>query len=151
MAKLRITSHRLQLEVADKESPDGMSLHFYNLPENCTTITDKLYRGRTDVFELTVVSHRVKQIGLNAFEGCSELTKVQLSPSVKYIEANAFAGCDKLEKVILDEIVDRVDYRFSAAVKCTEHKPFPSLIANLKKGIPVELHEQGYRSWDDWN
>ena len=67
MAKLRITSHCLQLEVADKESPDGMSLHFYNLPENCTTITDKLYRGRTDVFELTVVSHRVKQIGLNAF------------------------------------------------------------------------------------
>ena len=149
--KLRISNHRLQYEMIDDQEPDGIDLRIHNLPENYTIITDELFRGNERLKTMTVVSPHVKQIHLNAFEGCTELTELQLSPSVKYIEANAFAGCDKLEKVILDESIDRVDYRFSAAVKATEHKPFPNLVTNLKKGIPVELHEWGYRSWDDWN
>ena len=32
------------------------------------------------------------------------------------------------------------------AVKVTEGKPFPNLVANLKKGIAAELHECSYRS-----
>lgn len=148
---LRISGHRLQIRMIDEQEPGELSVVIHNLPENCTVITDKLYRGNKKLVTMCVVSPRVRQIHINAFEGCTELTEVKLSPSVKYIEANAFAGCDKLEKFILDESIDSVEYRFGAAVKITEHRPFSSLIENLKKGIPVELCEKDCMSWRDWN
>ena len=148
---LRITRHRLDIELINEQEPGEPSIGIHNLPENCTVITDKLYRGNKKLVKMCVVSPRVRQIHINAFEGCTELTEVELSPSVKYIEANAFAGCDKLEKIILDESIDSVEYRFGSAVTITEHRPFSSLIENLKKGIPVELREKDCMSWRDWN
>ena len=71
--------------------------------------------------------------------------------NITSIGSEAFAGCNKLKEIIVDESIDRVAYRFNAAVKVTEHRPFKSLIENLKNGIPVELHEKDEMSWSDWN
>lgn len=142
----RIPKHCLIIEMKDEQE-----VLIHNLPDNCTVITNELYGGNKKLVSMEVVSPHVKQIHINAFEGCTELTEVILSPSVKYIEANAFAGCNKLKEIIVDESIDRVDYRFNAAVKVTEHRPFKSLIENLKNGIPVELHEKDEMSWSDWN
>lgn len=142
----KIPKHCLIIEMKDEQE-----VLIHNLPDNCTVITDELYGGNKKLVSIEVVSSHVRQIHINAFEGCTELAEVTLSPSVKHIEANAFAGCNKLEKFIVDESVDRVEYRFSAAVKVTEHRPFKSLIENLKNGIPVELHEKDEMSWSDWN
>ena len=156
--KLKILSDTMKLRIKKNpkhcliiEMKDEQEVLIHNLPDNCTVITDKLYGGNKKIVSMEVVSPHVKQIHINAFEGCTELTEVILSPSVKYIEANAFAGCNKLKEIIVDESIDRVDYRFSAAVKVTEHRPFKSLIENLKNGIPVELHEKDEMSWSDWN
>ena len=64
-----------------------------------TSITSDLFRGNTDI-EAVILSHHIKEIPDNAFEGCTNL-KYVICPGVTKIGDNAFAGCTSLESFTL--------------------------------------------------
>ena len=76
---------------------------------NCTTL------------EEAVICSKVHNIGLHAFEGCDNLTKVDIEIGVEYIEDSAFAGCRNLETILLPASVFSVgEDAFSNCGKLTK-------------------------------
>lgn len=54
------------------------------------------------------IPNSVKEIGTNAFEGCSNLQNIIMPNSVTKISANTFSGCSKLENVIIPNSVKEI-------------------------------------------
>ena len=48
-----------------------------------------------------ILGNNVKEIGKNAFDGCSKLSKVQLGNGLKKIEERAFSNCTSLNNLVL--------------------------------------------------
>ena len=67
-----------------------------------------------------VIANSTAKIGDNAFEGCYNLTEINLPASVKVIGKNAFAGCDGLQDVTFgtgSQLDSIGDYAFSGCRK----------------------------------
>lgn len=67
-----------------------------------------------------VIPDDVKEIGYNAFEGCTSLKRIALPKSIKKIEWCTFANCDNLSDIIIPDGVEDID--FSAFKGCVNIK-----------------------------
>ena len=72
-----------------------------NLPETIVRIEQGKYKNGTNIKTLTGIN--VEEVEDSAFEGCEELTSVELEKVTK-IGENAFKGCKKLERLEIPEI-----------------------------------------------
>ena len=57
------------------------------------------------------VPDSVREIGVSAFEGCTDLRGVKLSRGLERIEPRAFADCKCLTSVTVPNSVRRIGYR----------------------------------------
>lgn len=98
---------------------DCTSLVSINLPSTLTKVGEGTFYGRTSLESIdmsgtekvSVIGGRTnqsKQIG--AFEGCSSLKAVKLSPSISSIEDRAFRGCYALNSITIPSGVKRITF-----------------------------------------
>ncbi|MDE6758970.1 MAG: leucine-rich repeat domain-containing protein [Clostridia bacterium] len=71
----------------------------YRSQDNCLIEkqTDRLVLGCKN----SVIPEYVKSIGSSAFEGCRELTSIEIPSGVSFIGFYAFAGCENLTKIVI--------------------------------------------------
>ena len=89
--------------VASAVEIDGIN---YNLTvyDKTAEVAKKAYQGSViipDYITYNGVKFSVTGIGVQAFEGCTELTSVTIGNNVKYIRESAFEGCSGLTSVTL--------------------------------------------------
>ena len=75
----------------------------YDSRNNCNAIivtkTNTLIQG----CNATVIPDTVTSIGYRAFDGCSNLTSIEIPCSVTSIGESAFLGCSNLTRIVVDE------------------------------------------------
>ena len=98
--------------------------------EGCTSLTDLTFG----------VEARLKTIGTNAFDGCTELRSMTLPPRLEEIGDEAFMGCSYLENVIVPGNVRRVGAR--AFKNCTGFTA-----AQIEHGVESLGVEAFYGDW----
>lgn len=69
----------------------------------------------------------LKEIGIDAFYGCSGLTEIEIPASVEVIHGKAFGSCENLNKVTLNEGLKKVGYS-SFAGTAVETFVFPESV-----------------------
>lgn len=72
-----------------------------------TVIEAGTFTGNTYLQSL-VIGTSVKSIGMNAFDGCTNLTEVEYLYGVEHVSSHAFWGCTGLKEVILPETVTEI-------------------------------------------
>ena len=77
------------------------------IPSTVTRIGDMAFQGCHDLTAIDIPSS-VTQIGDHAFFYCTNLRQLDLPNSVTRIEAYAFCGCDSLERVTLPNSVTTI-------------------------------------------
>lgn len=56
-----------------------------------------------------IIPNSVKNIGVQAFDGCKSLNEVSIPPSVEKIGSRAFSNCSSLESVVIPSSVKTID------------------------------------------
>ncbi|MCM1368571.1 MAG: leucine-rich repeat domain-containing protein [Roseburia sp.] len=77
------------------------------VPDCITMINAYSFRGKTALRSVTL-PNTVKQMGRNAFDGCSALEQVWLDDSLSAINAETFRNCTALESITLPDSVESV-------------------------------------------
>jgi len=85
--------------------PDSVTVN--GVTYTITKIADEAFKGNTKLTSVTI-GKNVTEIGKNAFAGCSNLKKLNLSgTSIKTIGAGAFSGCKKLKTITINANVTK--------------------------------------------
>ena len=87
----------------DSENP------IYDSRDNCNAIIETATNILTQGSSNIVIPNTVVAIGLEAFEGCVDLTSITIPSSVTYIARQAFAGCTGLTSISLGNSVDTIE------------------------------------------
>ena len=87
----------------------------YEIDDYYGTATVIRYNGHATEVEVPMAYHGcpVTAIGHQAFQNCSNLTKVVLPDQLRQIEYNAFSGCGSLESINLSNVTYIGSYAFS--------------------------------------
>ena len=64
-------------------------------------IGDNVFQGCTNITKLQI-GNSVHTIGANAFQGCTSLTEATIGGNVTTIKPGAFEGCNRLEKITFE-------------------------------------------------
>lgn len=74
------------------------------------TITDEevIHLGKKRISKVIINAADITSIGVNAFYGCSKLTKVMIADGPKSIEDNAFQGCTSLSYIFIPKSVTKI-------------------------------------------
>lgn len=78
-----------------------------------------------------VVPNTVTHIGLSAFKGCKNLTRVTIPESVTKIEGLAFLNCKKLDDVILPKNIIDIQEKTFFGCKSLKNIVIPSSVKNI--------------------
>ncbi len=82
----------------------------YDSREGCNAIIETASNTLILGCKNTVIPNGVEIIGEEAFEGCDELTKINIPGSVKEIGECAFVECESLETLTIGEGVETIAY-----------------------------------------
>lgn len=96
------------------------------LPAGLLKIEKGMFMFNADLKKVTF-NNGLKEIGINAFYGCSGLTEIEIPASVEVIHGNAFGLCENLNKVTLNEGLKKVGYS-SFASTAVETFVFPASV-----------------------
>ena len=78
---------------------------------------------KEDLKSVVIKDNSLVNIGDSVFQGCTNITKVEIGNSVETIGANAFQGCTSLESVIIGEKVTNIkDNAFAGCNRLIEIK-----------------------------
>lgn len=102
---------------------------FIEIPQGYQRIKGRAFEEWT-LLERIWMPDSVKEIGANAFYGCSHLTQIRWSQNLEKIETGAFCGCSSLKRICLPEGVTEIGN--AAFLKCT-HLESIKLPSSLKK------------------
>ncbi len=102
-----------------------------------TEIGNYAFKNKTKILNINMPNSIVR-IGIEAFQGCSELNSIVLSQSIIDIGDYAFAECSKLIKI---EIPDNVKRIGAAAFRTSTN------LKDIKIGNGVTIIEEGVFSW----
>lgn len=75
---------------------------------NCNAIIERYINRLVIGCQTTIIPHSVTRIGGNAFDGCSNLKKLDIPNSVTSIDGAAFWGCKNLTLFIAGENVESI-------------------------------------------
>ena len=102
------------------------------IPEGVTTIESYAFAGMTALEEVVLPS-TLNKIGLGAFYGCTNLTKINLD-NVQFINERAFMGCslEIIAKEGLSEIIAIGSYAFASLGKIENQFMFLTLPASTQ-------------------
>lgn len=79
------------------------------IPDGVTKIGYMAFRGAG--LRRVTIPRSVREIGVSAFQECTELKSVKIPRGVEVIEAYAFAECKRLTSVTIPNSVRRIGYR----------------------------------------
>ena len=77
------------------------------VPEGVEIIAKRAFAGDVDITDITLPS-TLKELGEEAFEGCSGLTKIEIPEGIEVIPKRAFANCESLESICLPKTLKEV-------------------------------------------
>lgn len=94
-------------------------------------IADEAFKDKTTIEKVTIPKEYT-QIGTMAFEGCTNLKKIEIpqNSQLQIIKNNAFHQCKELEEFYLPALIERVDA--FAFYKCSKLSIQETLPTNLK-------------------
>ncbi|MBR2786717.1 MAG: leucine-rich repeat protein [Clostridia bacterium] len=81
---------------------------------------------KDQLIETVSIEDGVKQVGLKAFKGCSNLKKIDIPSSATYIDIQAFEDCDKLQEINIAEGGD-YSYQDNILCRCAENGKYSRL------------------------
>ncbi len=102
---------------------------------NCEIIANQMFDGCSNLTELNL-SQNVTRIGDSAFRDCSSLTEINLPEDITYIGNNAFDNCSSLKEIRLPQTITYVGG--SAFSRCD------------KITIYVDKTQEETSSWDTY-
>ena len=82
---------------------EGTSIKKLQIPDNITSIDS--YAFPMSALNEVYMSDSVTSLGVGAFSGCNNLSKIRLSRSLTEIPQNCFDGCISLSKVFIPDSV----------------------------------------------
>lgn len=137
---LRIKSrkHGCAYELTNGEE-DTIEIDSYKLGDT--------FRGNKELKRVEL--YGIVSIGHYAFEGCTELTEIELPATVREIYNFAFSDCPKLFNVKVDNSITEAQYMYGVW-DMSEGKPFSGLLHALKDGHYVKLYVERTPCDDDW-
>lgn len=86
----------------------GCDVADIRLPEGLEIISDDAFRSCFFGSERIELPDSLKEIGRNAFFGCSGLEEIVIPPNVTDVKQNAFAECGFLKRAVLSENMDTI-------------------------------------------
>ena len=96
------------------EKFDSKFAGIYTVPDGVNEIADGAFRGCK--LKGVIIPNSVNRIGVQAFEQCKNLSKVQLGNGLKSIHGYAFAECASLSQITLPTgLQDIFDYVFQGS------------------------------------
>ncbi|MGN0490791.1 leucine-rich repeat protein [Ruminococcus sp.] len=104
----------------------------YNVPESVTCIEDSAFKNCKNLKNIEIGSN-VESIGSNAFEGCVNLTDINLS-DVSVIYSEAFKNCINLKNVELGSVTEINSKAFDGC-KSLESITIPASVNYIYSGI----------------
>lgn len=109
-----------------------------NIPSNIKEIKINAFNGCVQLKEVTM-EDGVEVIGESAFAGCDVLEKVTLASTVQSIGSDAFRECPKLKEIFIPESVTEIDpYAFYMSENVTIYTPAGSYAESfaIENNIP---------------
>ena len=97
---------------------DDDKIKIVSIGGNVTTIGNEAFKD--SVIQKAILGGKVAEIGVSAFEGCRELTSVNLPGKLKYLSERCFKDCSMLKKITIPSGVEEVPAR--AFYQCTDLK-----------------------------
>lgn len=104
----------------------------YTVPESVTCIENSAFKNCKNLKNIKIGSN-VESIGSNAFEGCVNLTDVNLS-NVSDIYSEAFKNCINLKNVELGSVT-AINRKAFDGCKSLESITIPASVSNIDSGI----------------
>ena len=98
-----------------------------------------------------IFPYYVKEIKDHAFQDIESLEAIYIPEGLKEIGLNAFAGCTNLRQVIVHDSIETIEYMHPQHKwEISTGKPFDDMAEMLKKGgYVVHLYKSGENfSWD---
>ncbi|HEX3799217.1 MAG TPA: leucine-rich repeat protein [Verrucomicrobiae bacterium] len=80
------------------EYPPGNSANSYTIPYGCISIGPGAFEGCTNITTVNL-PNTVRSIGISAFQDCTKITSITLPNSLNFINSSAFADCPALQSV----------------------------------------------------
>lgn len=96
----------------------------------------------------TIDGMTVTGITKNAFENCTELTKVVIPNTVTTISSSAFKGCKKLEEVVMSENTTSIEWSAFANCESLYNITIPEKVTTI--GSTVFYNTAYYNDKENW-
>ena len=110
------------------------------VPDGVIEIGDNAFKSTLDEFHFNPVRYKVylpdgiKRIGQGAFNGCRNLSEINVPDSVNRIEKNAFRGTG-IETIDLPEGLERIEDNVFCNCGRLKHVTFPSTLKHIGKQV----------------
>ncbi len=141
MAKVTLTSDGLKCYVNDVEITHGIKINRHGTAVG-TSLTDPT---------CLIIPPYVEAIEDGAFQDIESLEAIYIPESVKRIGLNAFVGCTKLSRIIVQDSIQTIVFKQPQGKwDINKGRPFDDLAEMLQKGgYQVYLYKSGEDfSWD---
>ena len=141
MAKVTLTSDGLKCYVNDVEITHGIKINRHGTAVG-TSLTDPI---------CLIIPPYVEAIEDGAFQNIESLEAIYIPESVKRIGLNAFVGCTKLSRIIVQDSIQTIVFKQPQGKwDINKGRPFDDLAEMLQKaGYQVYLYKSGEDfSWD---
>lgn len=103
--------------------------HSVVIPKTVIQIADEAFSGCEKITEIKFENpDNIKEIGKNAFSGCTALKKFTIPKNIAYLEANTFNSCSSLKEI-----------KFNNKIKSIGENCFGSCVSLKKLELPKKL------------
>ncbi len=132
----------------------------YDSRNNCNAIIQKSNTSLISGCKNTILHSDITSIGESAFEGCVDLTSVNMWVKIRSIGDNAFYGCSSIKSITIPWSVSTIGYdAFSYCSSLTSVKVasgYPPILESFTNSGNATLYVPSgcssyYRSADNWN
>lgn len=138
----RITFNNALTKISDGAFAGCESLVELDIPENIKELGEEAFKGCSALQNLTL--HKgIEEIGDSAFEDCVSLRQAFIPGTVKNVGYHAFLGCSKLESIEFEYGVESIDVSEWADLPCLEKVISPST-ASIRHLPPFRKNDPKY-------
>lgn len=138
----RIVFNDALTKVSDGAFAGCKSLVELHVPETIKEIGEEAFKGCTALQRLTL-HEGLEEIEAGAFEDCTSLRNVYIPGTVKNVGYHAFSGCSKLESIEFEYGVESIDVSEWADLPCLEKVISPAT-ASIRHLPPFRKNNPKY-------
>ena len=125
MKKMYLSKDGLTLKRVTKNSEGDIVI-----PEGVVSLAKRALAGCEFITEVSLPS-TLKEIGEEAFDGCTSLTTIIIPHGVDNIPTRAFSGCDALESISLPSSLTRIEKEAFSDCEALESLTIPEGVTSI--------------------